>query len=154
MDMRRPLAWLGDPRTAIWSIVFIGFPWVSGFALLLYYGGLISIPVELFDAAKVDGASGVRRFWHLDLPLLMGQIKVLVILGFIGGMQEFGLIFLTTRGGPFDSTYTPALELYYQAMRFNNFGMASAIGVVLFIIVLSGTILNLRYVRSATEYQA
>lgn len=154
MNMRQPQAWLGDPRTAIWSIVFIGFPWVSAFALLLYYGGLISIPVELFDAAKVDGASSLRRFWNLDLPLLLGQIKLLLILGFIGGMQEFAIVFLTTEGGPYNATYTPALELYYQAMRFNNFGLASAIGTVLFIIILGGTILNLRYVRSATEYQA
>ncbi len=83
----------------------------------------------------------------------MGQIKLLLILGFIGGMQEFGLVFLTTEGGPYNSTYTPALELYYQAMRFSNFGVASAIGTVLFIVILGGTILNMR-MRSATEYQA
>jgi ABC-type sugar transport system permease subunit/outer membrane protein assembly factor BamB len=154
MNMQQPQAWLGDPKTAIWSIVFIGFPWVSAFALLLYYGGLISIPVELFDAAKVDGAGSLRRFWNLDLPLLLGQIKLLLILGFINGMQEFAIVFLTTEGGPYNATYTPALELYYQAMRFSNFGLASAIGTVLFIIILGGTILNLRYVRSATEYQA
>jgi ABC-type sugar transport system permease subunit len=154
MDMQQPQAWLGDPQTAIWSIVFIGFPWVSAFALLLYYGGLISIPTELFDAAKVDGASGFRRFWSLDLPLLMGQIKLLLILGFIAGMQEFSVVFLTTEGGPYNSTYTPALELYYQAMRFNNFGVASAIGTVLFLVILGGTIINMRYVRTSTEFQA
>lgn len=154
MDMQQPQAWLGDPKTAIWSIVFIGFPWVSAFALLLYYGGLISIPTELFDAAKVDGASGFRRFWSLDLPLLMGQIRLLLILGFIAGMQEFSVVYLTTEGGPYNSTYTPALELYYQAMRFNNFGVASAIGTVLFLVILGGTILNMRYVRSSTEFQA
>ncbi len=154
MNMQQPQAWLGDPNTAIWSIVFIGFPWVGAFALLLYYGGLISIPTELFDAVKVDGASGMRRFWSLDLPLLLGQIKLLLILGFIGGMQEFSLVFLTTEGGPYNATYTPALELYYQAMRFSNFGLASAIGTVLFIVILGGTIINLRYVRSSTEYQA
>jgi ABC-type sugar transport system permease subunit len=153
MNLQTPQAWLGDTRTAIWSIVFIGFPWVSPFALLLFYGGLISIPVELLDAVKVDGAGSIRRFWYLDLPLLVGQIKLLLILGFIGGMQEFAVIFLTTEGGPYNATYTPALELYYQAMRFNNFGLASAMGTVLFVIILGGTILNLRYVRSSVEYQ-
>ena len=153
MNMQTPQAWLGDTLTAIWSIVFIGFPWVSPFALLLFYGGLISIPVELLDAVKVDGAGSIRRFWYLDLPLLVGQIKLLLILGFIGGMQEFAVIFLTTEGGPYNATYTPALELYYQAMRFNNFGLASAMGTVLFVIILGGTILNLRYVRSSVEYQ-
>lgn len=153
MNMQVPQAWLGDTRTAIWSIVFIGFPFISPFALLLFYGGLISIPVELFDAAKVDGASSWGRFWTIDLPLLLGQIKLLLILGFIGGMQEFSVIFLTTQGGPYNATYTPALELYYQAMRFNNFGVASAMGTVLFLFILGGTILNLR-MRASAEYQA
>ncbi|MCD6290615.1 MAG: PQQ-binding-like beta-propeller repeat protein [Anaerolineae bacterium] len=146
--------WLGDEKVALWSIIAIGFPWVSPFALLIFYGGLISIPQELFDAVKVDGASAWTRFWRLDLPLLMSQIKLLLILGFIGGVQEFQLIFLTTGGGPGNVTYTPALELYYQAMRFNNFGLASAIGAVLFLVILGGTIINMRYVQSAVEYQA
>ncbi len=144
--------WLGDERTALWAIIFMGFPWVSAFALLIFYGGLISIPGELFDAAKVDGAGGLRRFWSLDLPLLLGQIRLLLILGFIGGVQEFGAVFLTTGGGPGSATYVPALELYYQAVRFNNFGLASAIGAVLFLVILGGTILNMRYVKSAVEY--
>jgi raffinose/stachyose/melibiose transport system permease protein len=100
----------------------------------------------------MDGAGSFRRFWNLDFPLLAGQIKLLLILGFIGGMQEFNLIFLTTAGGPYNATYTPALELYYQAMLFNNFGLASALGIVLLVIILGGTILNLRYVRSSIEY--
>jgi ABC-type sugar transport system permease subunit len=147
--------WLGEEEIALWSIIFMGFPWVGAFPLLLFYGGLISIPTEIFDAAKVDGATSWRRFWHIDLPLLMTPIKTLLVLGFIGGVQAFGQIFLTTEGGPGHATYTPALELYYQATRFNRMGMASAIGTLLFLVILGGTILNLRYIRSsATEYQA
>lgn len=145
--------WLGDERTALWSIIAIGFPWVGAFALLIFYGGLISIPQELFDAARVDGATTWRRFWRLDLPLLLPQFKLLLILGFIGGVQEFQLIFLTTGGGPGNVTYTPALELYYQAVRFNNFGLASAIGTVLFLVILGGTVFYMRYVTSAIEYE-
>ncbi|MEO8397641.1 MAG: sugar ABC transporter permease, partial [Chloroflexota bacterium] len=128
-------------------------PWVSPFALLIFYGGLVSIPDELFDAAKVDGANAWTRFWRIDIPMLIGQLRLLVILAFIGSMQEFQSIFLTTGGGPGSVTYTPALELYYQATRFSNFGVASAMGTVLFIVILGGTILNLRAVRSQTEYQ-
>lgn len=146
--------WLGDEQTALWSIIAIGFPWVNAFALLIFYGGLISIPVELFDATKVDGASMWRRFWSLDLPLLLPQLKLLLILGFIGGVQEFQSIFITTGGGPGNVTYTPALELYYQAVRFNNFGLASAIGTVLFVVILLGTVFYMRYVTSAIEYEA
>ena len=147
--------WLGEEKLALWSIVFMGFPWVGAFPLLLFYGGLISIPTELFDAAKVDGATSWRRFCYIDLPLLLTPIKTLLVLGFIGGVQAFGQIFLTTEGGPGHATYTPALELYFQATKFNRMGMASAIGTLLFIVILGGTILNLRYIRaSATEYQA
>jgi ABC-type sugar transport system permease subunit len=144
--------WLGDASTAIWAIVFMGFPWVGAFALLIFYGGLISIPGELFDAAALDGASGLRRIVDLDVPLLVGQVRLLLILTFIAMVQEFAAVFLTTGGGPGSSTYVPSLELYYQAVRFNNFGGASAIGAVLFIIILGGTILNLRYVKSSVEY--
>jgi raffinose/stachyose/melibiose transport system permease protein len=84
----------------------------------------------------------------------MSQIKLLLILAFIGSVQEFQLIFLTTGGGPGNVTYTPALELYYNATRFSNFGLASAMGTFLFLIILGGTIINLRYVRSQTEYEA
>ncbi|MEZ4861056.1 MAG: PQQ-binding-like beta-propeller repeat protein [Caldilineaceae bacterium] len=146
--------WLGDKNTALGAIIAIGFPWVSAFALLIFYGGLISIPMELFDATKVDGAKIWQRIWRIDLPLLVPQFRLLLILGFIGGVQEFQLIFLTTGGGPGNVTYTPALELYYQAVRFNNFGFASAIGAVLFLVILGGTILNMRYVTSSVEYEA
>ena len=146
-------SWLGDRNTALPAIITIGFPWVSPFALLIFYGGLVSIPDELFDAAKVDGANAWTRFWRVDVPMVIGQIRLLVILAFIGSMQEFQSIFLTTGGGPGSVTYTPALELYYQATRFSNFGVASAMGTVLFIVILGGTILNLRAVRSQTEYQ-
>ena len=144
--------WLGDASSAIWSIVFMGFPWVSAFALLIFYGGLISIPGELFDSAALDGASTMRRIFNIDLPLLLGQVRLLLILTFIATVQEFAAIFLTTGGGPGSSTYVPSLELYYQAVRFNNFGAASAIGAVLFLIILGGTIINLRYVKSSVEY--
>ena len=147
-------AWLGDRNTAMGAIIAIGFPWISPFALLIFYGGLITIPQELFDAARVDGATWWKRFTRIDLPMLLPQIKLLMILAFIGSVQEFQLIFLTTGGGPGNVTYTPALELYYNATLFNNFGLASAMGTFLFVIILGGTIINLRYVRSQVEYEA
>ncbi|HRW08780.1 MAG TPA: ABC transporter permease subunit [Caldilineaceae bacterium] len=146
--------WYGDANVALASIIFIGFPWVNAFALLIFYGGLINISDEVIDASKVDGASTWRRFWRIDLPLVMGQIKLLLILNFINAVQTFELVFLTTGGGPGAATYTPALELYYSAMRMNRFGVASAIGMVLFVIIMIGTIINMRFVQSATEYEA
>jgi len=146
--------WYGDPNVALGSIIFIGVPWVNAFALLIFYGGLISISDEILDASRVDGANTFRRFWSVDLPLVMGQVKLLLILNFINAVQTFELVFLTTAGGPGDATYVPALELYYMAMRMDRMGVASAIGMILFVIILGGTILNMRFVRSATEFEA
>ena len=146
--------WYGDANVSLGAIIFIGVPWVNAFALLIFYGGLISISNEIIDASLVDGASIWRRFWAIDLPLLMGQIKLLLILNFINAVQTFELVFLTTGGGPGAATYTPALELYYMAMRMDRMGVASAIGMVLFFIILAGTILNMRFVSSSTEYEA
>ncbi len=146
--------WYGDASVSLGAIIFIGVPWVNAFALLIFYGGLISISNEIVDASLVDGASKWRRFWNIDLPLLMGQIKLLLILNFINAVQTFELVFLTTGGGPGAATYTPALELYYMAMRMDRMGVASAIGMVLFLIILAGTILSMRFVSSSTEYEA
>ena len=146
--------WYGDASVALGSIIFIGVPWVNAFALLIFYGGLISISNEIIDASLVDGASTWKRFWSIDLPLLMGQVKLLLILNFINAVQTFELVFLTTGGGPGAATYTPALELYYKAMRMDRMGIASAIGMILFIIILAGTVINMRFVSSATEYEA
>lgn len=146
--------WYGDANVALASIIFIGFPWVSAFALLIFYGGLIGISEEIFDASRVDGANGWQRFRYVDLPMLMGQVKLLVILTFINAVQTFEVVYLTTGGGPGAATYTPALELYYMAMRMYNMGAASAIGMILFVIILAGTIANMRFVRSSLEYEA
>jgi ABC-type sugar transport system permease subunit len=146
--------WYGDANVALGTIIFIGFPWVSPFSLLVLYGGLISISNEVFDAALVDGATGLRRLWHIDLPLLTSQFKLLIMLTFIASVQTFELVYLTTAGGPGMATYTPALELYYAAMRMDRFGYASAIGMVLFVIILAGTVINMRTIRSSVEYES
>ncbi|GGD84580.1 outer membrane protein assembly factor BamB family protein [Paenibacillus nasutitermitis] len=143
--------WLGEPGIAMKSIIFIGFPWIAPFAFLVFYGGLIGIPGDIYEAAKLEGIGRINRFLKLELPLLVGQIRLLLVLTFIGTMQDFALIYLTTQGGPLDSTYVPALELYYSASKFGDYGYASAIGVVLFGVILVGTIFQMR-LRSSVEY--
>ncbi|MEA4888849.1 MAG: ABC transporter permease subunit [Clostridiaceae bacterium] len=138
------ISWLGDERLAIWAIVFMGFPFINAFAFLVYYGGLIDIPTDLFEAAAVDGSSGWWNLTRIHLPLLTPQIKMLIILNFIGVVQDYGAIFILTGGGPGTATYVPGLELYYNATRFNQYGYACALGVTMFIFILAGTILNLR----------
>src|SRR5262249_48113090 len=134
--------------------IFIGFPWVGGFALLIYYAGLQNIATDVFDSARIDGATGLTRFRAIDLPLLMGQVKLLVVLAIIGGLQGFQTQLLLTHGGPRYATMVPGMHLYQNAMQFDRMGYACAIGVALFLVILSITYLNMRYLRSSTEYAA
>ena len=149
-----PLAWLNSPKTALKSLMFMGFPWIDGVGLLIYLAGLLAIPTEIIEAAVVDGANGVRRFFQMELPLIIPQVRLILILNVIGSLQNFGWQLLVTRGGPANSTTVPAWEMYQAAMTAGRFGTASAIGVVLFVLIFSLTLINNSAVRSSVEYQA
>lgn len=144
--------WLGDFNLALYAIMFIGFPWVAGFATLIYLAGFQSIPAELLDSAAIDGASTRQRFFAVELPLVMSQIKLVVILTVIGSIQSFTTIIVMTNGGPGTKTMVPGLFLYRNAMQYNKMGYACAIGTVLFLITLVLTYLNTRYLKSSVEF--
>ena len=143
--------WLSDPQAALWAVALIGFPFAGGVTMLIYYAGLSGIPLEVQDAAALDGAIGLRKFFRVEYPLLMSQVKLLVILTIMGGVQSFEGMLALTKGGPGFKTMMPGLWMYYNAFSFQRMGYACAIGVVLFLIVLALTILNLRYLRSSEE---
>ncbi|HEY62968.1 MAG TPA: sugar ABC transporter permease [Caldilineae bacterium] len=149
-SLARP--WLGDFDLALYAIMFIGFPWVAGISTLIYLAGFQGIPMELLDAAAIDGASTWKRFWYVELPLVMSQIKLIVILTVIGSFQGFATIMVMTNGGPGTSTMVPGLYLYRNAMYYNKMGYACAIGTMLFIITLILTYLNTRYLKSSVEF--
>lgn len=143
--------WLSDPRTVLWAVVFIGFPFAGGINILIYYAGLAGIPDSVHEAAELDGARGVRKFLRVDVPLVMSQIKLLTILTVIGTVQGFEGMFILTKGGPGFNTMVPGLWMYMNAFSFQKMGYACAIGVVLFLLILGLTILNMRYFRSSEE---
>jgi raffinose/stachyose/melibiose transport system permease protein len=145
--------WLGDPHIALRSVLFVGFPWVGAVGLLIFYAGLINIPEPLNDAVKIDGGTTLQRIRFLDLPLIMGQVKVVFILSLINAIQEFAGILILTNGGPAFSTTVPALHMYKTAFQGDRFGYASAIGLVMFVLILGITYINMRYIRSDVEYE-
>jgi raffinose/stachyose/melibiose transport system permease protein len=150
----RPIAWLNSPKTALQSLMFIGFPWIDGVGMLIYLAGLLAIPNEVIEAAIMDGASSIKRFFAIEFPLIIPQFRLILILNIIGGLQNFGWQLLVTRGGPNNATTVPAWEMYQSAIHGGRFGFASAIGVVLFIIILILTLFNNSAVRSSVEYEA
>lgn len=140
-------AWLGDERTAIWAIIGAGFPFLSAFAFLIYLGGLLDINPELHDAAQIDGANWLRRFLHIDVPLLAPQFRLLLFFTFLGAVQGFASIYVLTGGGPGYATYVPALQMYLRIAERGDFGYASAIGIVLTVVVLFVTLALMRFRR-------
>lgn len=151
-SLARP--WLGESATALYAVMGVGFPWVGAVSTLIYLAGLQAIPDSIFDAGRIDGVTALRRFWYIDLPLLMGQVKLLVMLAVIGGIQGFQNVLILTNGGPGYATMVPGLYMYQNAFTYNRLGYGTAIGVVMFIIMLSLTVLNNRYIRSSVEYEA
>jgi ABC-type sugar transport system permease subunit len=136
-------AWLADPDLALYALMGSAFPFVGGIGVLIYLAGLQSISVEIYDAAKLDGASGFRQFLTIDLPLIKGQIRLNIVLSIIAGLQALTGPLVLTNGGPVDATMVPGLYMYQQAFTYGRLGYASAIGVIVFIAVLGLTILNL-----------
>ncbi len=136
--------WLSDAATAIWAIIFTGFPWVSIFAFLIYFGGLLNINREIFDSAAIDGASAWERFINIDLKMIAPQLRLILFFTFLGSVQGYGGIWIMTRGGPGSSTYVPGLQMFLQISA-AEFGYASAIGFVLALVVLVVTLWRFRF---------
>jgi multiple sugar transport system permease protein len=135
------IQWLSAPNLAFIAIIIMvgwkGFPF---FALILL-SSLQTIPDDLYEAAKVDGAGPLRRFRSITLPALQPTLGLLGVLGFIFSFQQFSLIYLSTGGGPGTDTSTLAITIYNQAFQFFNYNYASAIAVVGLLIAAAGTVL-------------
>lgn len=142
-------SWLGEPGTALAAIIMIGFPFIGAFGLqfLVYLGGLLNISIDICESARLDGINWWQNIIYMELPLLKSQMKMFVMLAIINSMQSFENILVLTDGGPGKSTIVPALYMYKQAFTHSNMGYASAIGVLLFVLVLMFTIFNYKYVN-------
>lgn len=136
------MAW-GSPNSHLVDRIH-GLSFISAFAFLIYYGGLIDIPSSLFEAARADGSNGWWNFSRIHLPLITPQFKMMIILTFIGTVQDISNILLLTNGGPGTSTYVPGLELYFNITMFGKYGYACALCLMMFIVILGCTILNLK----------
>ena len=140
--------WLGDSRYVIFSVVFMGFPWVGGTAVLIYMSGLMSIGTEMIEASLLDGAGTLRRIVSIDIPLIMGQIRYFLIFGIIGGLQDYGTQVVVTQGGPGDATYVPGYYMYLHATSFDRLGYASTIGTVIFLVIMALTAACFKFIKT------
>ena len=134
--------WLGDKSSALSALCFIGFPWIGSYIIM--YGALQGVSQSLYDAAKLDGCGWWRRIVSIDIPLISPQLKYIFVTSFIGSIQDFNRVYQTTMGGPGKATYIPSLELYYNITIFKDYGAASAMGILLFIVIFGATLALLR----------
>lgn len=136
--------WLGDPELVIPSLIFKGFPWIGGTAVLIYMAGLMNISTDVIEATVLDGCSTLKRIWYIDLPQLKGQIKYFLVFGLIGVIQDYNNQLLITEGGPGYTTYVPGYYMYVKAFTAGRMGYASAVGFVMFIVIFLLTLLIMR----------
>lgn len=127
--------WLGSPTFAIWTIVVVLIWQFSGLTMVFYLAGLQTIPIELDEAAAVDGASAWHRFWKVTLPLLAPSLTVSLTFTLVLGLRVFDQVMALTAGGPVDATETLATQVYKQTFVNGQFGYGAALSVVLTILV-------------------
>lgn len=142
------LSWLGDPKLAFYSVAFVGIWQQLGFYIVLYIAGLQAVPADVLEAATVDGANGVQKFFRVTLPLLGPSITTCIFMSLTNALKVFDIILALTKGGPGTSTYSVTLQIYNEAFTANNYGLGSAESIVYFVCVLVVTQLVLKVFSS------
>lgn len=139
--------WLSNLHTALGSVIFIVIWQGFGWAVLFYYAGLVGIPKDLQEAAKIDGASGLKLYTKVVIPLMMPVIKAIAVIGLISCLKQMETVYLSTGGGPGDLTQFLANYLYVKAFVSGQYGYGNALSVVFVVICVIGTYLLDRFTR-------
>lgn len=144
--------WLTS-QTGAMVVIILVYVWQNfGFTFLLLIGGISSIPVEMYEASSIDGATGWKQFSHITLPLLSPTLLVASVMAIISALQIFDQPYVITRGGPGDSTRTAVMVIYETAFKQLDFGRAFAIGIVLTLLIMVVTAIQFRLSRRFVHY--
>ena len=142
-------SWLADPHTALIAVAIVHMWKGFGWGFVMFLAGLQTIPDELYEAARVDGANAWYRFRHITLPLLLPVCVVVSILTILGTMQIFGLIIAMTQGGPGYHTEVPITRIFHSMLGSSQFGYACAQGIVFGLILLGVSLVQMRLQKKA-----
>jgi ABC-type sugar transport system permease subunit len=142
-------AWLGESKLIIPALIFWGFPWVGTVGVLIYLAGLQNISADVYEAAEIDGLNSIGKFWSIELPLILTQVRINLIFMTIGTLTDYGLIFLLLgpQGGPGNIGMVPGLYMYKTAFVDGQFGYACALGMILAALILVITVMYQKYVK-------
>ena len=151
MDLQ-PLLWTASPTQALPSLIFVVLTFTLGDAVILLLAGFGNIPTELWDAAEVDGAGNLSKFFFITLPLLRPAILFVLVTQTIAVFQVFVVVFVLTRGGPAYATETLVYHIYQIAFTQMDMGLAAAEGVILVLLVSGVALGQFRLLGEAVEY--
>jgi len=143
--------WMNTPSTALMSVIFVGFPFVSGLYFLVFHSGINSIGQDLHEAAYIDGASSIDIVFRIHLSCLLPYIKVVFSLSLIGSLSGYGQVAATTAGGPGYSSYIPSYYMYKVAFGDGNMGYASTMGVVIFVLLAVLTLVSRKLIKTEAD---
>jgi multiple sugar transport system permease protein len=139
-----PPGWWTDPQWAMPSVILASAWKDLGFVMVILLAGLQSIPGEVLEAARVDGAGGWKRFWHITLPLLSPSTFFVLVISLINGFQVFDQVYVMTGGGPSGASQVVVGQIYDLTFRYGRAGDASALSWILFVLILIVTALQMR----------
>ncbi len=142
-----PVNWLGDPHWAMPTIILFAVWKNFGYNMIIFLAGLQAIPEDLYEAARIDGASVPRQFWHITVPMLGPTLLMVGILTMAGYFQLFAEPYVMTQGGPLQSTVSVLYLMYEDAFKWWNLGVASAVAFMLFLLMFSVTSVLIRLAR-------
>jgi multiple sugar transport system permease protein len=141
--------WLTDQRFALWSVMAMAVWRGLGFLMIIFLAGLQTIPQDLYEAAEVDGAGRLQRFWGITVPMMRPTLLFGAVITVIGWVQFFEEVFVMTQGGPLDATLSVAFQAYSQ-FSFGNYAYTAAMAFILFIAIGLLTFVQFRVFRSET----
>lgn len=142
-----PIDWLGDPNWAMPTIILFAVWKNFGYNMIIFLAALQSIPEDLYEAARIDGASALRQLWHITLPMLGPTLQMVGILTMAGYFQLFAEPYVITQGGPLQSTVSVLYLMYEDAFKWWNLGTASAVAFMLFLLMFAATGVFMRLMR-------
>jgi multiple sugar transport system permease protein len=148
-----PIDWMGDPRFAMPAIVILAVWKNFGYNMIILLAGLQNIPRELYEAARIDGASALRQFRYVTLPMLTPILTIVGILTVAGYFQLFAEPYVMTQGGPLQSTTSILYFMYEEGFKWWNLGNASAVAFMLFLLIFAVTLLQLRQARRSESWR-
>jgi len=146
------IRWLTDPRIALWSVILTSIARPPGGPILIYLAALDAIPTSLYDAGEIDGAGPLRKWWHITVPLLRPTTLFLALTITIASFQVFAQVLILTDGGPGYATEVIVHRIYTAAIRDFDFGIAAAMSLILFLVIMFVSAIQYRFFKSEIEY--